>query len=199
MLDKVLEIFLSIPATLVVAAAFLLPAAETAVFLGLFIPGEVVVIVAGILAGRGRVPLLPVILASVAGAFTGDTIGYFVGKHLREHVERRFHGRRWTRARDWLKRRGLPAVFVARFTAFIRSVMPAAAGAARLGYRRFALWCFPAGVLWGTGSVLLGYFAARHSEAVLRWARWGGVVLFAAAVVYLVRALRRRRMRRKEA
>ncbi len=54
MLDKVLEIFLSIPAPLVVAAAFLLPAAETAVFLGLFIPGEVVVIV-GILTGPSEI------------------------------------------------------------------------------------------------------------------------------------------------
>lgn len=193
MAHKILDFFLALPAPVVVAAAFFLPALETALLLGLVVPGELVVIAAGILAGRGRVPLAPLLAASVAGAVAGDSIGYFVGRKFRDRIPARLRGRRWARACDWLRKKGPPAVFVARFTAFLRSVMPAAAGAARVRYRGFVLWDVPAGVIWGTGSVLLGYYAARQSETVIRWTGRVGLVLLAVAIVFFVRLMHRRR------
>src|SRR6266566_3331842 len=103
MLRRFVEIFLSIPAPLAVAAVFLVTAGETAFFLGLLLPGELAVILGGVLASQERVPLLAALLAAVIGPITGDSIGYFLG----------------------------------RFTAFLRSSIPAAAGAARLPYGRF--------------------------------------------------------------
>jgi membrane-associated protein len=116
MLDSLLQILRSVPPWAIVAAAFLIPAAETALVLGLFLPGEVAVVAAGILAARADVPLLPVVAAAVAGSILGDSIGYFVGTRAQTAISRRLSTARWKRAKAWLKRRGGPAILMARFT-----------------------------------------------------------------------------------
>jgi membrane-associated protein len=181
-----------------IAAVFLLAACETALFLGLIVPGELAVILGGALASRGHVPLGGVLLAGILGPIVGDSIGYFVG---RRYARRFFRGRRkerWSKARLWLRKRGASAVFIGRFTAFVRSIIPAAAGAARLPFRRFLPWCVAAGVVWGTGSVLLGYFVGKNYEALERVASRFSlailVVVLAGAGVYF---LRRRRSKRR--
>ena len=196
MLSKFLEIFGSIPAPLVIAAAFLLPAAETALLLGFLVPGELIVVAAGICAARADVSLAAVVVAAVAGAIVGDSIGYSVGRHFSRAVSRRLKTKKWTRAQDWLARKGRPAIFLARFTAFVRSVMPAVAGASKMRYRDFALWNSPAGIIWGAGSALLGYYAAVNADAVLKWASVVGIVLLVAAFVAATLFFRRMRTRR---
>jgi membrane-associated protein len=183
MLNWLLEIFRSIPAWLVIVVALLLPAGETALLLGLVIPGELVVVVAGILAASGGVPLAAVMAAAVVGAIAGDSIGFVVGRRLRTTISRRFSAKQWNRAQEWLRRRGMPAIFLARFTPFLRSVMPPVAGAARIKYRVFLLGSVPAGILWGAGSVLLGYYAARHSVVLLHWAATIALGLLVAFLV----------------
>jgi membrane protein DedA with SNARE-associated domain len=197
-LQKILDVLRETPPWLVVAAACLLPAAETALMAGLVIPGELIAVGAGLLAARGHVPVAAVCAAAVIGAVTGDAVGYVVGRHFRKAIASRISKKNWTRAQEWLRRRGAPAVFLARFTAFVRSVMPPAAGAARLPFSRFLLWSVPAGVLWGTGSVLLGYYAGRQSAYVLHWTAGIAVALIAGFLVY-TRLSRRKRKRTKRA
>ena len=191
MLESLFKTFVSIPQVLVIAAVFLLTAAETALFFGLFIPGELVAILAGVVASRTKISLAGVIVAAALGPVVGDVIGYRVG---RRYVRRFFRDRRrrkWSTARGFLRRRGASAVFLGRFTAFLRSVMPAAAGAARMPFGRFFAWDVAAGVLWGPGSVLLGYFAGHNYKKVAAWAGNASlllaVVLIAAGGVLLWR------------
>ena len=202
MLRRFVEIFLSIPAPLAIAAVFLLTASETALFLGFFIPGELTVILAGVLASRAHVPLAGVLLAGVLGPIAGDSIAYYVGRRYGRRFLGRKRQRRWARARVWLRKRGASAVFLGRFTAFLRSVIPAAAGVARMPYRRFLPWDAAAGLLWGTGSALLGYFAGQNYETLARWAEHLSLALLAlvlgGAGLFLVRRrLKRQRGRRK--
>jgi membrane-associated protein len=194
MLRRFVEIFLSIPAPLAVAAVFLVTAGETAFFLGLVLPGELAVILGGVLASQARVPLLAVLLAGVIGPITGDSIGYFLG---RRYGRRFFSGRRkrWAKARAWLARWEAFAVFLGRFTAFLRSIIPAAAGAARLPYGRFLPWNVAAGVLWGAGSVLLGYFAGRNYETLAHRAGLLSLALFVLLLAVALVSLFRRRKR----
>jgi membrane-associated protein len=196
MLDKLLEIFRSAPAPLVIVAALLLPAAETALLFGLLVPGELAVVAAGLYASGGGVPLAAVMAAAVVGAITGDTIGFFVGRRFRTTISHRLSAKRWNRAQEWLKRKGMPAIFLARFTPFLRSVMPPAAGAAKVWYRVFLLWSVPAGILWGAGSTLLGYYAARTSAALLHWAAGIALVLLVAFLVVTWASPKKRRARR---
>lgn len=192
MLQRLLHILHAIPAPLVIVAACLLPAAETALMIGLVIPGELIAVAAGILAARGHVPVSAVAGAAVVGAIAGDSIGFLIGRHFRRAISRRLFAKRWNRTQEWLKRRGMPAIFLARFTAFVRSVMPAAVGAAKIPYGKFLAWNVPAGILWGTGSVLLGYYAARSSESVLRWVAIAALALITAFAIFTWRTRRRR-------
>src|SRR5262245_48225725 len=73
--ERFVDWFLSISAVWAVVAVFLVPALETAVVLGLMFPGEVTIILGGVLAAQGDVPLLAILVAAVVGPITGDTIG----------------------------------------------------------------------------------------------------------------------------
>jgi membrane-associated protein len=168
-LDRFITLFFSIPGPWAVGAVFFLAAAETALFVGFVIPGELAVILGGVLASRAHVPLAGVIAASVAGPILGDSIGYYIGRRYGENVSHRKIKKRWARAQSWIKTKGAPAVFFGRFVAFLRSFIPAAAGVARMPYRRFLPWNVAGGALWGTGSALLGYFGGQELEKIVRW------------------------------
>jgi membrane protein DedA with SNARE-associated domain len=99
-------------------------------------------------------------------------VGYEVGKHtgprlldLRVFRKKR---RKLEAAQDLLRRKGGAAVFLGRFMAFFRAVVPALAGAARMPYRRFFAFNAAGGLVWGSGFVLLGYLAGNSYEAVAR-------------------------------
>jgi membrane-associated protein len=199
MFSAILEFLRSLPPGVMIAVVLLIPAAETGLVVGLVLPGELAVVTAGILAAQSHVPLVPVMAAAVAGSILGDSIGYLVGRHFQGWIKHHLPGPRWKRAQNSLRRSGPVAVFLARFTPFVRSLMPPVAAAARLPYSRFLPWSVAAGVLWGSSSVLLGYFFARNAEKILNWSI-GGFVLIAAMIgggIFL--ATRHRRARRRSA
>jgi membrane-associated protein len=199
MLESLLKTFFSIPQAVVIAAVFLLTAAETALFLGFFIPGELVAILAGVVTSRRNGSLIGALVAAALGAIAGDSIGYLVGRRYARRIFRGRRGRSWSRARGFLRRRGPPAVFAGRFTAFLRSVMPAAAGAAHMPFDRFIGWDVAAGVLWGFGSVLLGYYAGHnYKKLALHVGHWSVVFAVAAAAVAILLFFLRRRSRRRD-
>jgi len=200
MLERLIAAFLSIPGPWAVGAVFFLAAAETALFVGFLLPGELAVILGGVLASRAHVPLAGILAAGIAGPILGDSIGYYLGRRYGENVSHRKLEKRWAKAQSWIKRKGAPAVFFGRFIAFLRSVIPAAAGVARMPYRKFLPWNVAAGILWGAGSALLGYVAGEKFETVVRWMGRLGLVLFLIAAAILAAAFvlaRRARRRRK--
>ena len=91
----------------------------------------------------------------VAAAIVGDSVGYEVGRHLGPRLvsSRMLRSRRerLDRAREFLARRGGAAVFLGRFVAFFRAVMPALAGTAGMRYRRFLAFNAAGGIVWGPG------------------------------------------------
>jgi membrane-associated protein len=186
MLDRLLKAFLSIPAFWVVAAVFLLSAGETALFLGFVIPGELTVILGGVLAARAHVPLPAILAASILGPILGDSIGYYLGRRYGENVSHRHRRKRWASAQRWIRTKGAPAVFLGRFVAFVRSFIPPAAGVSKMPYRKFFPWNAAAGVLWGAGSALLGYFAGENLEALAHAMGWIGFALLGVAIAVFV-------------
>ena len=193
---KAIALFFQIPAGWAVAAVFLVPALETGLVFGFLLPGEVTVILGGVLASRGTVPLPAVLAASVLGPLAGDTAGFLLGRRYGEEIVRRKLKKRFDRAHRWLSKRAAGAIFLGRFVPFVRTVLPMTAGSVRLSPRRFLPWDFAAATLWGVGSTLLGYFAARNVEHALRLGKQltiGVGVLAVAAVAAYLWARRRRR------
>jgi membrane-associated protein len=177
-------------------AVFCLVFAEDALFVGFVIPGETAAVLGGVVASRGEVQLPAMMVIAVTAAILGDTVGYEVGKHLASRLPkprpRSRHAKAMKKAEDFLRRRGGWAVFLGRFIAFFRAVMPALAGTSRMPYGRFLLFNAAGGLVWGVGFVLLGYLAGNSYETVAKTAGKDiaaviAVVAVAALVVWRLR------------
>ena len=145
---------------------------EDALFVGFVVPGETAAVLGGVAASLGHASLPGMMVTVVAAAIVGDSVGYEVGRHLGPRLvsSRMLRSRRerLDRAREFLARRGGAAVFLGRFVAFFRAVMPALAGTAGMRYRRFLAFNAAGGIVWGAGVVLLGYLAGTSYAAVER-------------------------------
>lgn len=174
----------------VMCVVFALVFAEDAMFIGFVIPGETAAVVGGVFASRGDLPLWGMILVVISAAILGDTVGYEIGKHVGPRImalklldKRRAQ---LQKAEDFLARRGGLAVFLGRFTAFFRAVMPALAGLSRMPYRRFAIWNFTGGIIWGGLFVTLGFIAGNSYEELAHAVGRGAAVVVGAVVVVIL-------------
>jgi membrane-associated protein len=144
--------------------------AEAAIFVGFVLPGETAVILGGVLASSGRLSLTWLLILVVLAAIVGDSVGYEVGRlagpRILQSRPLRRHRERLDGARGFLRRRGGMAVFLGRFTAFLRAVLPALAGLSQMPYRRFLAYNAAGGLVWGVGVALLGYFAGASYKKV---------------------------------
>jgi membrane protein DedA with SNARE-associated domain len=114
-------------------------------------------------------------------------IGHRYGDRLLSVRPLRRRRDRLAAARSTLARRGGPAVFIGRFVAFLRAVMPFLAGTSRMPYRRFLAYNAAGGLVWGAGSVVLGYLAGNPYAAIEKTAgRATAVVLVGLVVAGLV-------------
>jgi membrane protein DedA with SNARE-associated domain len=189
---------LSQPAWVVYVVVAVVVLLEGAVPAGMLLPGEATAVLGGATVAMGRSDLVPMVLVVVAAAMVGDGIGFRVGVATGTRVLRsrllRSRRERITRLQDVLATRGAVALVAARWTAFVRTIVPALAGASGMPYRRFAPWNALGALTWGTTSVALGAVAGRSYAEVQAWLGGAGAALLvgAVAVVALV-ALRRRR------
>jgi len=189
--QAVAEHILALPGWVALGVVFLVPALESSAFVGFVFPGEVALILGGVLASQQRVSLPAVLAAGVLGAVVGDSVGYAVGRRWGRRMLTGTLGR-WVRhdhldrAEQFLAERGGRAVFVGRFTAALRVLIPGLAGMARLPYRTFAAYNIAGGTLWAVAAVLLGYLGGRSWQRVEHIASRVGLGILAAVVLALV-------------
>ncbi len=180
---------------------------EAAVFIGFILPGETAVLLGGFMASRDHLDIAVLCVIVVVSAVLGDSVGYEVGRLFGPRVVRwrllDRHQARLAIARGTLRDRGGPAIFLGRFTAFFRAVMPGLAGLSEMQYRRFLLWNAMGGLLWGVGFCLVGYFAGASYERVAAKIGTGsavviGVLVLATLIVWHVRRRRRHEIQEAE-
>ena len=171
------------------------------------VPSEATAIAAGVVAGTGGLAVEFVIIAAAAGAFVGDNISYAGGHFLGERVTNRFFSsekskKRLAWAEKTLRERGPYLIVVARFIPGGRTVTTFTAGFTNaMGWRRFLIFDAIACAIWGSYTVLLGYFGGKTFEEE----PWKGLLLaFGLAlavtgVIEVVRYLRHRRAKTKPA
>jgi membrane-associated protein len=196
LLDTITTQVLQAPVWLVLLVVGGVVFVEDAIFVGFVVPGETVAILGGVAASLGHVPLAAVLVVVVVAAIVGDSVGFEVGRHLGGRVVqlRAFdrHRDRIDRAQGFLGRRGGAAVFLGRWTAFLRAVMPALAGMSKMHYPTFLAWNAAGGIAWGSVVVTAGYLAGQSYARVETWLGRGaavavGLVVVAALVVWQVR------------
>jgi membrane-associated protein len=199
-MGELVEAVLAVRGWPALALLFLLPALEAPAFLGLVLPGELALVLGGVLAFEGRVALGTALALGVAGALLGDSAGYWIGRRwgdrlLDSTVGRLVKPARLERAKSLLRRRSGPALFFGRLTAGARVLLPGLAGASKVRYRAFVAWNAAAGAIWAVAHVLLGYAAGEGWRRVHAQAGRAGLLLLAGLAVVLLAALAVRALR----
>lgn len=204
-MSAVFDWLAQLPVWLVLTVVCLLPALEASTFLGLVVPGETAVIIGGVVAHAGGLPLWAVMVAAGLGAIAGDQVGFVVGRRYGPGLLGRLPARlrrpeRIERTLELIRRRGAVAVILGRWTAAFRALVPGIAGMSRMRRSHFTAANVVGGVIWAV-LVAGGGFLAGASYRVLeqRLGLASGVLLSGFAVTVIVALVVRRRRRRRSA
>jgi len=163
---------------------------ETSILVGLLVPGDTVVIVAST-AVSGPLEYVFTILAVIAGAIAGESIGFGLGRYFGPKIRASRIGRRigeanWRRAEYYLDRRGGIAVFVSRFLPVFHSIIPLTVGMSTMRYRRFIAWTLPACVIWSVAYISVGWAAASSYRRLAARLNEAGILFVAVIVLFLL-------------
>ena len=201
LINSLVNTVLGAPPWLVYVLVALVVFAEDALFVGFVLPGETLAIIGGVTASLGHTHLSVILIIVVVAAIVGDSVGFEIGRHFGPKImAHRFFDKRRQRldsAQDFLRRRGGVAVFLGRWTAFFRAVMPALAGLSRMKYRVFLPWNAAGGIAWGSTMVVAGYLAGESYHRVEKWLGRGAAVIVAIIVLVAIAVWAVRRHRRE--
>jgi membrane-associated protein len=136
---------------------------ETGLLAGFFLPGDTLLLTAGIVAATGKLELPWVILVCTLGSICGDQLGYFIGKTFGNKVFSRpqsklFDPANVVKAKAFFDKYGMLTIIVARFIPIIRAFAPTMAGVSGVPYSKFLGLSVIGGVLWGSSVTSLGFF-----------------------------------------
>lgn len=153
------------------AGLFVIIFSESGLLVGIMLPGDSLLITAGILASQGVFNPVVLALVCVTAAISGDAAGYAFGKRVGRRLYQRpnsrfFKQKHLEAAEAFYERHGGKAIVLARFVPFVRTLAPIVAGMAQMRYRRFALFNAAGGVLWGAGVTTAGYLLGSAIEGV---------------------------------
>lgn len=191
----------SLPGALVYSLVALLVFGEAALFIGFVLPGETTVLVAGVVASQGNINIGILCVLVVVAAVVGDSVGYAVGHHFGDRLLSlrvlARHREELDAAMAGMRRRGPLYVFLGRFTAFLRAVMPGLAGISKMHYRRFLVANALGGLVWGVAFCLIGYYGGSQLTKIEKYSGWASIALAALLIAVVLGAYFARRFARK--
>ena len=161
---------------------------ETGFFVGFFLPGDSLLITAGIFAAADVIPLRWLLAPVMLCAIAGDQIGYWIGRSAGAALYKRkdsffFRREHLQRAHDFYEKYGGRAVILARFAPIVRTFCPPVAGAARMPYGRYLSYDIFGGIFWVGAMILGGYTLGRSVPNI------GKYIHYVIAVVVVVSIL----------
>ena len=146
--------------------------AETGLAVGFFLPGDSLLVVAGLFAAAGKLQVALVMLAFFLGSVIGDSTGYWTGRVMGKTLFNRessyiFKPSRVEKAKHFFEKYGAKTVVLARFVPIVRTFAPLVIGAADMPYAKFLTFSIVGGALWISSMVLAGYFLGGVIETAL--------------------------------
>ena len=163
--------------------------AETGLLAGFFLPGDSLLVTAGLLSaveGTLNIWLLNLLLS--AAAVTGDTTGYWIGHHLGPRIFNRedsffFHRNHLIRTQKFYEKYGAKTIVIARFVPIVRTFAPTVAGVGQMAYKRFLAYNVVGGIGWVLLMTLTGYFLGRSIPNIEKQVHW--VILIVIILSFL--------------
>jgi membrane-associated protein len=171
---------------------------ETGFFVGFFLPGDSLLVIAGVFAGAGNLSLAKLLLLVPLCAIVGDQIGYWIGRQAGQALYRRedsfvFRKRHLERAHEFYEKYGGKTVIMARFMPVVRTFCPPVAGAAMMPYGRYLTFDIFGGILWVGSMILSGYFLGRQDKNIGAHIHYViAVVIFLSVLPPIISVLRAR-------
>jgi membrane-associated protein len=174
---------------------------ETGLFVGFFLPGDSLLVTAGVFSAAGTLKVGSLALLVTLCAIAGDQVGYWIGRHMGEALYRRpdsrfFKRRHLERAHEFYEKYGGKTVILPRFMPIVRTFCPPVAGAAQMRYARYLVFDVVGGCCWGGGLILGGYFLGSVVPNIGQRIHWVIAVViilsFLPAIISAVRARSRR-------
>lgn len=174
--------------------------AEAAILVGMVLPGETALLVAGVFCAHHTLNLGVMIAVAVFCAIAGDSVGFEFGKKFGPALRRSRLGafvgeRRWSLVDGFLHKHGGKAVLLGRLTALFRALIPSMAGMSGMKYRTFLTWNAIGGLIWAPGCVLLGFAFSKSLSVVGNTLTYAPFVILALVAIVLVLLHVRRRRR----
>ncbi len=170
---------------------------ESGLLIGFFLPGDTLLISAGILAKQGHANIWVLCAGIVIAAIVGDNVGYSIGRRAGRPLLARRDGRvlnqhNLQRAQAFYDRFGSATIVIARVVPMVRTFAPLIAGCTEMRYRTFLLWNIVGGLLWGIGVTVAGYalgsVAERFDKYAIAAAGFMALLSIVFAVVHYIRA-----------
>jgi membrane-associated protein len=139
---------------------------ETGLLIGFFLPGDSLLVTAGLFASRGDLEVVPTIVALSIAAIVGDTVGYNIGARAGPKLFTRpdsllFNRKHLITTKEFYERHGPFTIVIARFIPILRTFAPVVAGVGAMAYRRFIVYNVAGGIGWVITTVLGGYFLGQ--------------------------------------
>ena len=172
---------------------------ETGFFVGFFLPGDSLLVTAGILSAGAVIPLKWLLFPVMLCAIVGDQIGYWIGRTAGPAIYKKedsflFRRSHLQRAHDFYEKYGGRAVILARFVPIVRTFCPPVAGAAKMPYSRYLVFDIFGGVFWVGAMILGGYFLGRSIPNISQRIHYViAVVVFLSILPAIISILRARR------
>ena len=150
--------------------------AETGLLFGFFLPGDSLLITAGVLTNPENpnhlmgASVYQFAVALSLAAIIGDQVGYFLGRKTGELIFEKedslfFKKKHLLRAKAFYERYGVAAIIACRFIPILRTFVPFVAGVAKMDYRRYLRWDILGGLVWINSLLFIGYFLGQSSYA----------------------------------
>jgi len=183
---------------------------ETSAFVGLLVPGETTVVLAGFFASMGKldgpgtanyIQLLKVMGFAAGGAFLGDTTGYLIGRYgvnwLASKMGRFFfvREREMEKVKYYIDKHGGKTIFFGRFTSFLRAFAPFVAGMVRMPFRKFFFYDALGAIPWAVAFSVLGYAFQESWKRAQE--KFGHAIIVALVLAVLIVIIYHKRRKKK--
>ncbi len=172
---------------------------ETGLFVGFFLPGDSLLVTAGIFAGQNVLPLRWLLIPGILCAIVGDQLGYWIGRSAGTALYRRedslfFRRSHLQRAQEFYEKYGGRAVILARFVPIVRTFCPPVAGAAQMRYSTYLIYDIFGGTLWISSMLLGGYIAGSRIPNIGQYLHYIiGVIILLSILPPIIGILKSRR------
>jgi membrane-associated protein len=180
---------------------FVIVFTETGLLVGFFLPGDSLLITAGIVAAAGGLNIWWLNVVLIVAAITGDSVGYAIGVRLGPRLFTRpqsllFNPRHIERTRVFYERHGPKTIVIARFVPIVRTFAPVVAGVGQMEYRRFIFYNVAGGIGWVTSMTWAGYGLGRVIPNLGSYIHLVvGIVIVLSVIPIVIEILKERRRR----